>query len=63
MDEHAIALEVCSNTRVLGASGKSKTYIQSPENREWVSVIEAINGVGQFVHPLVLFKEKQIQTS
>ncbi|PWW72284.1 hypothetical protein C7212DRAFT_228702, partial [Tuber magnatum] len=32
-------------------------------NREWVSVIEAINSVGQFVRPLVLFKGKQIQTS
>jgi len=48
---------------VLGGSGKRKTYIQSPENREWVLVIEAINGTGYFIRPLVMFKGKDVQTS
>ncbi|KAG0132722.1 DDE superfamily endonuclease-domain-containing protein [Tuber indicum] len=63
MDEHGIGLGVCSNTIVLGASGKRRTYIQSPENREWVSVIEAISASGHFIRPLVMFKGKDVQTS
>ena len=62
MDEHGIALAVCNNMVVLGGSGKRKTYIQSPEKREWVLVIEAINRTGHFIHPLVIFKEKDVQT-
>ena len=34
MDEHGIGFGVC-NSQVIGASGKRKTYIQSPENRGW----------------------------
>jgi hypothetical protein len=63
MDEHGIALGVCTNSVVLGASGKHKTYIQTPENREWVSVIEGINALGHFIRPLVMFKGKDVQTS
>ena len=40
MDEHGIGLGVCNNSRVLVASGKRKTDMQSPENREWVSILE-----------------------
>jgi hypothetical protein len=37
MDKHSIALGVCAN-RIVGGSNTKKrhTYIQSPENREWV---------------------------
>jgi len=48
---------------VLGGSGKRKTYIQSLENREWVSVIQVINGRGHFIRPLVMFKGTDVQTS
>ncbi|PWW78444.1 CENP-B protein, partial [Tuber magnatum] len=34
-----------------------------PENREWVSVIESVSTIGYYIHPLVLFKIKEIQTS
>ena len=46
MDEHGIGLGICNNSRVLGASGKHKTYIQTPENREWVSMLERISASG-----------------
>ncbi|KAI0568467.1 hypothetical protein TUN199_11978, partial [Pyrenophora tritici-repentis] len=39
MDETGKALGVCANTRVLASSQKKKAYHQSPENREWASVI------------------------
>jgi hypothetical protein len=41
MDKTGLALGVCANTRVLSSSQKKKAYIRSPENREWVSMIEA----------------------
>ena len=65
MDEHGIALGVCNNSRVLGASakGKHQTYIQSPENCEWVSILECISASGQYIRPLVIFKGQEIQTS
>jgi len=47
---------------LLGGSGKDKTYIQKPENREWVLVIEAINRTGHFIRPVVMFKGKDVQT-
>ena len=63
VDEHGIGLGVCNNSQVLGASGKRQTYIQSPENREWVSVLESISASGKHIRPLVIFKGKDIQTS
>jgi len=63
MDEHGIPLGVCTNSVVLGVSGKRQTYIQSPENCEWVSGIEAISAAGNYIRPLVMFKGKQVQTS
>jgi hypothetical protein len=63
MDETGIALGVCTNTRVLGSSLKKKTYIKSPENREWVSIIEAISASGQAIRPVVIFKGQYCQTT
>jgi len=63
MDEHGLALGVCNNMVALGGSGKHTIYIPSPENREWVSVIETINGTGHFIPLLVMFKGKDVQTS
>lgn len=63
IDEYGIGLGVCTNHRVLGASGKTQTYIQTPENHEWVSILEYISASGRFIRPLVLFKDKEIQTS
>lgn len=47
MDEHGIALGVCSNSQVTSKAGRKKAYIKSPKNREWVSIIETVNANGQ----------------
>jgi hypothetical protein len=41
MDETGVALEVCTNHQVLASSSKKKAYTKSPEDREWMSIIEA----------------------
>jgi hypothetical protein len=63
MDETGIALGVCTNTRVLSSSKKKKAYIQSPENREWVSIIECVSAAGQKLQCAVIFKGKSLQTT
>ena len=63
MDEHGIALGVCTNSTVLAEAGKKKTYVKAPENREWVSVVEASSADGQSIQPLVIFKGKYPQSS
>jgi len=63
MDEHGIALGVCTNTQVLASSAKARTYQKSPETREWVSIIETINPAGKAIKPLVIFKGKEPQST
>jgi hypothetical protein len=63
MDEHGIALGVCTNSQVLAASYKKRTLIKSPETREWVSILETISAAGKFTRPLVIFKGKNLQTT
>ena len=63
MDEHGPGIGVCNNSRVPRASLERKAYIQSPEIREWVSVLKCISASGQFIRPLVIFKDKDVRTS
>ena len=63
MDETGIALGVCNNSRVIGNAHKSKTYIKSPENREWVSIIECISATGAKLRPVVVFKGQNLQST
>jgi hypothetical protein len=63
MDETGIALGICTNTRVLGDARRKKAYIKSPENREWVSIIESISADGRKLRCLTIFKGKALQTS
>lgn len=63
MDETGVALGVCTNTRVLASSSKKKAYIKSPEDREWVSIVEAISATGVKLQCLVIFKGKHLQTT
>lgn len=63
MDETGIALGVCTNTQVLASLSKKKAYIKSPEDREWVSVIEAISATGAKLQCLVIFKGKHLQST
>jgi hypothetical protein len=63
MDETGIALGVCTNQIVVGSSTTKFSYVRTPENREWVSIIEAISTTGSCVRPLVIFKGKSLQTT
>ncbi|KAI0993681.1 hypothetical protein K3495_g14503, partial [Podosphaera aphanis] len=63
MDETGLALGVCTNTQVVAKSTKKKTYVKSPENREWVSIIEAVSATGKKLKCLVIFKGKFLQTT
>jgi DDE superfamily endonuclease/Tc5 transposase DNA-binding domain len=63
MDESGLGLGRCSNQRVVGGSNSKRTYVQSPETREWVTIIEVISASGRFLRPTVIFKGKSVQTS
>jgi hypothetical protein len=63
MDETGVALGVCTNSQVLASSKKKKAYKSSPEDREWVSIIEVISAAGQRLQCLVIFKGKHLQTT
>jgi hypothetical protein len=64
-NKHGITLGVYANRIVLGGCNTKKchTYIQSPENREWISIIETISATGESIRLLVIFKGKNLQTS
>lgn len=63
MDEHGIALGVCTSSRVLASSLKKRTYKKSPQTREWVTILETINAAGQIIKPLIIFKGRAPQTT
>ncbi|KAF2181457.1 hypothetical protein K469DRAFT_589234, partial [Zopfia rhizophila CBS 207.26] len=49
--------------QVLASSKKKKAYIKTPENREWVLIVEAVSSTGQKLRCLVIFKGQYLQTS
>ena len=59
VNEYGIALGVCANTRVIGKAGKKRTYMQSPENHEWVSIIETISATGKHIRPVIIFRSEE----
>jgi hypothetical protein len=63
MDETGVALGVCTNHQVLASSSKKKAYIKSPEDREWVSIIECCSATGIRLQCLVIFKGKHLQST
>ena len=63
MDETGCALGVCTNTQVVASSSKKKAYIKSPEDREWVSIVETISAIGIKLQCLVIFKGKHLQST
>ena len=63
MDEQGLGLGVCSNTKVLSSSKKTRTFVKSPQNREWVSVLECISATDRISKPLIIFKGNSLQTS
>jgi DDE superfamily endonuclease/Tc5 transposase DNA-binding domain/helix-turn-helix, Psq domain len=63
MDESGLGLGRCTNQRVVGSSQTSSSIVQSPETREWVTIIEVVSATGKFLRPTVIFKGQSIQTS
>ena len=63
MDETGVALGVCTNHQVLASSSKRKAYTKSPEDREWVSIIECCSATGIKLQCLVIFKGKHLQST
>ncbi|RYN21200.1 hypothetical protein AA0115_g9842 [Alternaria tenuissima] len=63
MDETGIAIGVCNNTRVLASTHKRKAYVKSPENREWITIVECVSADGRTLRPLVIFKGQRVLTS
>ena len=52
---------IYSNQRVLGTASTKRSYIKTPENREWGTIIEASSAEGDTIDPLILFKGKELQ--
>jgi hypothetical protein len=48
---------------VLGDSKKQRTYIQAPQDRECVSVVETISAIGRLIRPVIIFKGKMSDLS
>jgi hypothetical protein len=63
MDEAGTALGICTNSMVLGDSQKKRTYVQSPQDREWVSMVETVSATGGSTRPVAIFKGKTPQTT
>ena len=58
MDESGIALGVCINLIAIGDASKKNTFVQSPNNREWVLIVELVSALGRLIRPLIIFKGK-----
>jgi DDE superfamily endonuclease/Tc5 transposase DNA-binding domain len=63
MDESGLDLRRYTNQRVVGGSHLKRSYIESPETREWVTIIKVINATGRALRLIVIFKGKDVQTS
>jgi hypothetical protein len=63
MDETGLAMGLCANGYVVSGQGKRRVYVKTPQNREWVSILEAVSAGGQSIRPLVVFKGANLQSS
>ena len=63
MDKHNIALRVCKNSQVLANLSKRRTFIKTPKNQEWVSVLKTVSTTGHYIWPVMVFKGKTVQTT
>jgi hypothetical protein len=62
-DEHGLGMGVCTNQRVIGQSATARSYVKAPENRDWVTIIEACSADGRTIDPFILFKGKDLQST
>ena len=63
MDETGIGLGICTNTQVLASSRSTCAYVKSPEDREWVSIVETVSVAGRKIRPLVIFRGSDPQST
>jgi hypothetical protein len=63
MNETGLAMGLCANGYVVSGKGKRRVYVKAPQNREWVSIIEAISATGRSIQPLVIFKGQNLQST
>lgn len=63
MDETGLNLGVCGNQYHIGKSSTKKALKRTPENREWVTIIETVSAAGILLQPLVIFKGKRLQNT
>jgi hypothetical protein len=46
MDETGLAMGLYSNGYVVSGQGQRRVHVKTPQNREWVSILEAISASG-----------------
>ena len=63
MDETGLAMGLCANGYMVCGQGKRRVYVKTPQNREWVSILEAISASGRSIRPLVVFQGSNLQSS
>jgi hypothetical protein len=63
MDETGIALGVYANQRVISRVDTTQSYKATPENREWVSIIETILAISRRLQCLIIFKGMTLQST
>jgi len=61
MDETGFIQGMGANGLVFGMVKKRKTFKKDPGQREWTIIIECISTNGRHLHPLVIFKGKDVQ--
>jgi hypothetical protein len=56
-DEHGISVGRSNTPYVLGPVYKANTVVKTAENREWVSILEAISAASITIPLVVIFKD------
>ena len=63
MDETGIAMGVLGQSMVVVPHTAAQRYMQMPGNKNWVSILETINGADISIDPFLIFKDKHHQSS
>ncbi len=61
MDEIGIAMELINQSMVVALHSSADRYLQQPGNRNWVSILETINGTGSVLSLFLIFKGQSHQ--
>jgi transposase len=54
MDETGCFAGVNKPTHVVVPKSQKQVYVNDPQNREWITLIEAVSGAGEFIPPFVI---------